>query len=68
MTSAWPLTSISLSRLAYWLYIVFHLQEEYYGREVILADRDMVEQESDTLFEDADTDDIAFLVVGDPFG
>ncbi|KAI8509936.1 diphthine synthase [Branchiostoma belcheri] len=37
--------------------------EEFYGREVILADRDMVEQESD-----AKEEDIAFLVVGDPFG
>ena len=26
------------------------LQEAYYGREVILADRDMVEQMSDELF------------------
>ncbi|XP_077983332.1 diphthine methyl ester synthase-like [Glandiceps talaboti] len=42
--------------------------EEYYGREVILADRDMVEQQSDEIFEDAKTEDIAFLVVGDPFG
>ena len=43
-------------------------QEAYYGREVILADRDMVEQMSDELLRDADTEDIAFLVVGDPFG
>ncbi|XP_035699885.1 diphthine methyl ester synthase-like [Branchiostoma floridae] len=42
--------------------------EEFYGREVILADRDMVEQESDAIFKDAKEEDIAFLVVGDPFG
>lgn len=42
--------------------------EEFYGREVILADRDMVEQQSDELFQDADEEDVAFLVVGDPFG
>ncbi|PIK58168.1 diphthine synthase [Apostichopus japonicus] len=42
--------------------------EEFYGREVILADRDMVEQQSEELFRDADKEDIAFLVVGDPFG
>ncbi|XP_071799508.1 diphthine methyl ester synthase-like [Asterias amurensis] len=42
--------------------------EEFYGRNLILADRDMVEQQSDELFRDAKTEDIAFLVVGDPFG
>ncbi|RUS74469.1 hypothetical protein EGW08_017768 [Elysia chlorotica] len=42
--------------------------EAFYGREIILADRDMVEQASDELMADADTDDIAFLVVGDPLG
>lgn len=42
--------------------------EKFYGREVILADRNMVEQSSDDLMENADTDDIAFLVVGDPLG
>lgn len=35
---------------------------------MILADRDMVEQQSEELFRDADKEDIAFLVVGDPFG
>lgn len=43
-------------------------QEEFYGREVILADRYMVEQQSEELLRDADKEDIAFLVVGDPFG
>ncbi|KAK3775418.1 hypothetical protein RRG08_014761 [Elysia crispata] len=42
--------------------------ETFYGREVILADRDMVEQASDELMADADTEDVAFLVVGDPLG
>lgn len=42
--------------------------ESYYGREIILADRDMVETESDTILEDSENEDIAFLVVGDPFG
>ncbi|XP_064605498.1 diphthine methyl ester synthase-like [Liolophura sinensis] len=42
--------------------------EEFYGREVILADRDMVETEADVILEGAQSDDIAFLVVGDPFG
>jgi len=42
--------------------------EAFYGREVILADRTVVEQESDTILEDALNEDVAFLVVGDPFG
>lgn len=44
------------------------VQEEYYGRELILADRDMVEQEADEILKGADASDVAFLVVGDPFG
>ncbi|XP_063401051.1 diphthine methyl ester synthase-like [Mytilus trossulus] len=42
--------------------------EEFYGRKVILADRDMVETQSDEMFEGSDTEDVSFLVVGDPFG
>ncbi|KAF5909809.1 diphthine methyl ester synthase, partial [Clarias magur] len=42
--------------------------EEYYGRELILADRDMVEQEANEILKGADVSDVAFLVVGDPFG
>lgn len=42
--------------------------EEFYGREVILADREMVESASDDILEGAEQEDIAFLVVGDVFG
>nr|CAG4648135.1 EOG090X0AVB [Moina brachiata] len=42
--------------------------EEFYGREVILADREFVEQQAEGFIEAARTSDIAFLVVGDPFG
>ncbi|KAI9729799.1 MAG: diphthine synthase [Claussenomyces sp. TS43310] len=42
--------------------------EKYYGREVILADREMVESSSDDILSDADKVDVAFLVVGDPYG
>lgn len=42
--------------------------EEFYGTPVILADRELVESGSDVLLENAENDDIAFLVVGDPFG
>ncbi|CZS97305.1 probable methyltransferase DPH5 [Rhynchosporium agropyri] len=42
--------------------------ESYYGREVIIADREMVESASDEILRDAQNVDVAFLVVGDPFG
>ncbi|KAG8555977.1 hypothetical protein GDO81_017885 [Engystomops pustulosus] len=42
--------------------------EEFYGRELILADRETVEQEADEILRDAAISDVAFLVVGDPFG
>lgn len=43
-------------------------QEAFYGREVITATREMVELESDEMVRNADTVDVAFLVVGDPLG
>ncbi|KAJ4448300.1 diphthine synthase [Periplaneta americana] len=42
--------------------------EQYYGRSLIIADRDLVEQGADAILQDADTKDVALLVVGDPFG
>ncbi|KAK7552495.1 Diphthine synthase [Phyllosticta citricarpa] len=42
--------------------------EAFYGRSVIIADREMVESASDSILADADKVDVAFLVVGDPFG
>lgn len=45
-----------------------YTQEKLYGKKVIVADRDMVETESDAILRDADKEDVAFLVVGDPFG
>nr|CAG4643409.1 EOG090X0AVB [Ilyocryptus agilis] len=42
--------------------------EEFYGREIIVADRDLVEQGSESIIEAARAADVAFLVVGDPFG
>ncbi|GAA5854411.1 hypothetical protein JCM5353_006711 [Sporobolomyces roseus] len=44
------------------------VQESFYGKSIIVADRDMVETESDDILKDADKLDVAFLVVGDPFG
>nr|XP_053626807.1 diphthine methyl ester synthase-like [Cherax quadricarinatus]XP_053626816.1 diphthine methyl ester synthase-like [Cherax quadricarinatus]XP_053626825.1 diphthine methyl ester synthase-like [Cherax quadricarinatus]XP_053626836.1 diphthine methyl ester synthase-like [Cherax quadricarinatus]XP_053626845.1 diphthine methyl ester synthase-like [Cherax quadricarinatus]XP_053626859.1 diphthine methyl ester synthase-like [Cherax quadricarinatus]XP_053626868.1 diphthine methyl ester synthase-like [ len=42
--------------------------EKFYNREVILADREQVEQASDDLFVGAGSIDVALLVVGDPLG
>ncbi|KAM5544931.1 hypothetical protein V8D89_001042 [Ganoderma adspersum] len=42
--------------------------EAFYGKELILADRDMVETESDEILRNADTEDVSLLVVGDPYG
>lgn len=47
---------------------MFFLQEHFYGRPLIIAERDLVEQGADDILEGADTSDIALLVVGDPFG
>lgn len=44
------------------------VQEKVYGRKLILADREMVEQNADMLLAGAAEEDIAFLVVGDPLG
>jgi diphthine synthase len=35
---------------------------------VIVADREMVESDSDEILRDADKEDVAFLVVGDQYG
>ncbi|KAK4033819.1 tetrapyrrole methylase [Parachaetomium inaequale] len=42
--------------------------ESYYGRSIVVADREMVESNSDEILRDAQNVDVAFLVVGDPFG
>ncbi|XP_015923034.1 diphthine methyl ester synthase [Parasteatoda tepidariorum] len=42
--------------------------EEFYEKPIIIADREMVEQDSDSILSNAIEEDIAFLVVGDPFG
>lgn len=42
--------------------------EALYGKPVVVADREMVENEADKILEGAETIDVAFLVVGDPFG
>ncbi len=40
--------------------------EEFYGRRIAKADRDMVESKADTILDKAGQEDTALLVVGDP--
>ncbi|KAK2074239.1 hypothetical protein P8C59_008460 [Phyllachora maydis] len=42
--------------------------ESFYGRPIHLATRETVESNSDAILSAASTADVAFLVVGDPFG
>lgn len=42
--------------------------EEFYGKEIISADRNMVESDSDRILDPAKDSDVSFLVIGDPFG
>ena len=45
-----------------------HMQEAFYGREVVLADREQVEQGTDSILGPAREGDVVLLVVGDPLG
>jgi diphthine methyl ester synthase len=41
--------------------------EEFYGKEIILADREMIEKNSDEILEKAEKSDVALLIIGDVF-
>ena len=41
-------------------------QSAFYGCDVVVADRDMVESRSDEILRGAKEVDVTFLVVGDP--
>lgn len=43
-------------------------QEEFYGRKLLIADRELVEQGADDILSGSRDADVAILVVGDPFG
>lgn len=49
-------------------FFFFWLQEKLYGKSLILADREMVEEKADEILMEASSSNVAFLVVGDPFG
>lgn len=42
--------------------------EAFYGKSVTLADRETVESAAHLILDNAGSDNVAFLVVGDPFG
>ncbi|CAK7346224.1 unnamed protein product [Dovyalis caffra] len=42
--------------------------EKLYGKPITIADREMVEEKVDNVLSEATSFDVAFLVVGDPFG
>ncbi|XP_010556444.1 PREDICTED: probable diphthine methyl ester synthase [Tarenaya hassleriana] len=42
--------------------------ENLYGKPITLADREMVEEKADDILREAVQHNVAFLVVGDPFG
>ncbi|KAL6902130.1 hypothetical protein ACP4OV_005006 [Aristida adscensionis] len=42
--------------------------EKLYGKEITVADRETVEERADQMLHEAAEADVAFLVVGDPFG
>jgi len=42
--------------------------EEFYGRSLIAADRELVESNADEILPRSEDENVAFLVVGDPFG
>ena len=42
--------------------------EEFYGKPIILADREKVEKQSDEILTNADKEDVALLVIGDAMG
>lgn len=44
------------------------LQENLYGKSITVADREMVEEKADCILSEARESEVAFLVVGDPFG
>ncbi|MBW3012054.1 diphthine synthase [Candidatus Woesearchaeota archaeon] len=42
--------------------------EKFYGKDIILADREIVESRAEEILEKAKTKNVAFLVIGDIFG
>jgi diphthine synthase len=41
--------------------------EQFYGKEITIADRDCVEIDAESIYMSAKDEDVSFLVVGDAF-
>lgn len=50
------------------IFSIYFTKEAFYEKPLILADREMVETQSDEILHNAGTEDVSLLVVGDPFG
>lgn len=61
-------TRIYLESYTSILHIPKERLESFYSKEIIVADREVVESQADDILHNAKNDDVAFLVVGDPFG
>lgn len=59
---------IYLERYTAILHTSVEEMEKFFGKKIYLADREMVENKGDNIVEEAKNKEIAFLVVGDPFG
>ncbi|PRP84142.1 diphthamide biosynthesis protein 5 [Planoprotostelium fungivorum] len=46
----------------------FIIKEAFYGKEIVVADRELVESGCEAILAPAKEERVAFLVVGDPFG
>ena len=46
---------------------LFYFQEEFYGVPLIIADREQVESLAHQILKGAEKENVALLVVGDPF-
>ncbi len=42
--------------------------EKFYGKKIILADRNLVEKKADQILDNAKSENTAFLIIGDVFG
>lgn len=60
----------SLYYLAFLTYLIYfgYCQEKLYGKPITVSDRESVEEKADDMLLEAQGSDVAFLVVGDPFG
>lgn len=52
----------------YFFFFLLFFKENFYGRPLLIADRELCEANIDDILKEAKLKDIALLVVGDPLG